>query len=139
MLLHAWIEWEEGALDQFDGMFALAIWNDERGELTFGSDPFGDKPVFWAWHRERFVFGSDVRAMAEVPAGVTEPTTPRPGRSSRSGLLPATGATFFSGVHRVPGGHVLSMRDGRVRSRGYWAPRRIDVPVAYDDAVARLR
>ena len=47
VLLHAWAEWGEDALDRLDGMFAFAIWNDERREVLCACDPFGEKPLFW--------------------------------------------------------------------------------------------
>ena len=31
VLLHAWREWGEAALDRFNGMFAFAIWDERQG------------------------------------------------------------------------------------------------------------
>ena len=63
VLLHAWAEWGEQALDRVNGMFAFAIWHDERRELTCARDPFGEKPVYWCRDGERLAFASDIRAL----------------------------------------------------------------------------
>ncbi|HET6551607.1 MAG TPA: hypothetical protein VFG79_24275, partial [Solirubrobacter sp.] len=59
VLLHAWAEWGESALDRVNGMFAFAIWHDERRELHLCADPFGEKPVYWCRDGERLAFASD--------------------------------------------------------------------------------
>ena len=48
VLLHAWAEWGEGALDRFNGMFAFAIWDEGERALTLASDPFAEKPLYYA-------------------------------------------------------------------------------------------
>jgi asparagine synthase (glutamine-hydrolysing) len=63
VLLHAWAEWEERALERLNGMFAFAIWHDERRELVCARDPFGEKPLFWTQGRNGFAFASELRAL----------------------------------------------------------------------------
>ena len=63
VLLHAWAEWEEAALDRLNGMFAFAIWHDARKELACARDPFGEKPLFWANGPTGFAFASEIRAL----------------------------------------------------------------------------
>src|SRR5215208_1439800 len=48
VLLHAWAQWDEAALDRLNGMFAFALWNADAHRLTLGSDPFGEKPLYYA-------------------------------------------------------------------------------------------
>src|SRR5262245_57213258 len=63
VLLHAWAEWEGAALDRLNGMFAFALWHDERRELVCARDPFGEKPLFWANGSAGFAFASEIRAL----------------------------------------------------------------------------
>src|SRR6185312_13967168 len=71
VLLHAWAEWGEGALERFNGMFAFAIWDAEQGALTLACDPFGEKPLYFSRAGGGLVFASEVKAL-EVPAGADE-------------------------------------------------------------------
>jgi asparagine synthase (glutamine-hydrolysing) len=139
VLLHAWAEWEEGALDRFNGMFAFAIWHDGRRELTLASDPFGEKPLYWSHHHGRLAFGSDVRAIAEAVPALGRPDAAAVGAFVALGLMPPVDASFFAGVKRLPAAHVLRLRSGELSVRRYWSPQRVHVPPAYWLAVARLR
>ena len=66
VLLHAWEEWGEGALERINGMFAFAIWDSHARRLTLASDPFGEKPLYWRSQGERIVFASTIGAILEA-------------------------------------------------------------------------
>lgn len=55
------------ALEQAVGMFAFALWDNERRELTLARDRFGEKPLYYGWNNGAFLFGSDLRALRAVP------------------------------------------------------------------------
>ena len=119
VLLHAWDEWGEGALDRLDGMFAFAIWHDERRELVAGQRPV---------RREaRLLVRSTADASSSPPTSARccrpGPTSARRApRRSPPYVAPRPDAAdrrarFFAGVHRLPGGHLLRFGDGaRVRA-----------------------
>lgn len=67
VLLYAWAEWGPKALDRLNGMFAFAIWDRERRELTLARDRYGIKPVYWARIGEAFLFASEVKAILAHP------------------------------------------------------------------------
>lgn len=140
VLLHAWQEWGEGALDRINAMFALAVYDERDRSLTLAVDPFGEKPLLYLDDRQgRIAFASDVQALAEA-----EPAAGRPDEDAMAafvshGTMPPIDRTFFARVRRLSGGHVLRWRDGAHTVRRYWAPRPVDPPDAYPDAVAELR
>ena len=76
MLLHAWAEWGEARWTALNGMFAFAVWDDERRELVCACDPFGEKPLYWARDGERLVFASEIKAILRHG-----PTSARRGRT----------------------------------------------------------
>src|SRR3954470_1291216 len=47
VLLHAWQEWGEGALDRINAMFALAVFDERDDSVTLAVDPFGEKPLLY--------------------------------------------------------------------------------------------
>jgi asparagine synthase (glutamine-hydrolysing) len=44
VILAAYDYWKEKCLQQFDGMFAFAIWDEKEEKLFAGRDRFGEKP-----------------------------------------------------------------------------------------------
>ncbi|HXJ49577.1 MAG TPA: hypothetical protein VNF91_10455, partial [Candidatus Acidoferrum sp.] len=138
VLLHAWSEWDDEALDRLNGMFAFALWHDGRQELVCARDPFGEKPLFWADLPEGLAFASEIRPLLairpELSALRSEVIAPFLGL----GLMPPVDQSFFARIHRLPGAHVLRFRDGRLDIRRYWEPRRVDVPSDFREAAADL-
>ena len=140
VLLHAWAQWGEQALDRLNGMFAFAVWDERDRSLTLAADPFGEKPLFyWADHGH-LGFASDLSALLEHPAAPREADAGTlSGFIARGGARPDPSRTFLAGVRRLPAAHLLRWRDGSVSVRRYWAPALVDVPADYAAAVATYR
>jgi asparagine synthase (glutamine-hydrolysing) len=140
VLLTAWAEWGEAALDRVNGMFAFAIWDDGAQRLTLARDPFGEKPLYYARTRDgRLVFGSEIKALLHDP-GVDGRENPRAlAAFVAHTVMPAPPDSFFAGIQRLPAAHVLRWQAGRVEVARYWRPGPIAVPARYGDAAAELR
>jgi asparagine synthase (glutamine-hydrolysing) len=139
VLLHAWQQWGEGALDRVDGMFAFAVYDEDAAQLTLAVDPFGEKPLLWARDGARLLFASDARALIAAAPHLRAPDERALAPFLAIGAMPALGDTFFAGIRRLPGAHLLRVRDGRVQQVRYWTPRQVDTPRAMAPAAQRLR
>lgn len=139
VLLHAWSQWGDGALDRVNGMFAFAVWDAAAGELTLAVDPFGEKPLYVARDGQRLAFASDVRALrcARPDLGALDPDAAA--TFLALGALPSPPRTCFAGVERLPAAHLLRWRGGTTTLTRYWWPRRIDVPHRLEEAAEALR
>ncbi|MDP8968773.1 MAG: hypothetical protein M3N04_09250, partial [Actinomycetota bacterium] len=121
VLLHAWAQWGEGALDRVNGMFAFAIWDGVRRRLTLATDPFAEKPLFYVPALDgRLLFGSDVRALRAADAGLGEPDLDALRRFVALGTMPVLPATFYARVRRLPGAHLARWEGGALSVRRYW-------------------
>ena len=63
VVLKAYAQWGEKALNKFNGMFALAIWDRVKRELFLARDRYGIKPLYYTTGAGAFVFGSEVKAI----------------------------------------------------------------------------
>jgi len=54
-------------VERFNGMFALAVWDRLERMLWLARDPFGEKPLYYAWFGETFLFGSELKALRAHP------------------------------------------------------------------------
>ena len=78
VLLSALSLWGERALEEIEGMYALAFYQASSGRVLLARDPVGIKPLYIAADQHRLVFASEVRALlasglvsgAFDPAGV---------------------------------------------------------------------
>lgn len=114
----------EKLLPRLTGMFAFALLDLRRRQLTLVRDRFGKKPLLWWADGRRFAFASTLRALL--------PTLPPEARRlSPEGLdaylahryIPAP-RTIAEGVHRLPAGHLLTwcLDGGEPQIRPWWSP-----------------
>jgi asparagine synthase (glutamine-hydrolysing) len=129
VILEAWAEWGEGALDRFNGQWAFALWDPERGELVLARDRLGVRPLYWTEHDGRLVFASEVKAMFAGDPGIPRAWDPVGLDQTFTFWTAVAPRTVFAGVNELPPGHVRTYRDlrgdrtARITQRAWWTPR----------------
>src|SRR5579883_988851 len=67
VVLCALSEWGLRALDSFNGMFALALWDRIERKLLLARDRYGIKPIYHVQQGNCFAFASEQKALLSVP------------------------------------------------------------------------
>jgi len=57
----------KAALEKFIGMFAFALWDRWERILIFARDRIGEKPLYYGWQGNTFLFGSELKALRVHP------------------------------------------------------------------------
>ncbi|CAN5232180.1 asparagine synthase (glutamine-hydrolyzing) [soil metagenome] len=118
VLLQGYRQWGEESLDRLRGMFAFALWDEESGTLFCARDRFGIKPLHYAIVDGIFLFASEAKALLPF---LPEIETDLDGfKDYLSFQFCLAGKTLFKGVHELPPGHFLRVRNGTVEVRRYW-------------------
>lgn len=119
VVLKAYAQWGEDCLTRMNGIFAFAIWSQDR--LFLARDRMGVKPLFYYQDETRLVFGSELKALLAHPAvphevgigGIAQLLLFGPGRSPGCGV--------FRGMRELPAAHcAVYDRDG-MHVRRYWS------------------
>ena len=64
VILYAFSKWgAKKTLEKCNGMFAFALWDKHKQELTIGRDRMGQKPLFYGYVGNDFVFGSELKSL----------------------------------------------------------------------------
>jgi asparagine synthase (glutamine-hydrolysing) len=63
VIVHLYEEYGEACLKYLRGMFAFAIWDNNKQQLFCARDRFGIKPFYYYKDNEKFVFGSEIKAI----------------------------------------------------------------------------
>lgn len=66
VILHLYEEYGVDCLQYLRGMFAFAIWDNNKKQLFCARDRFGIKPFYYYTDSEKFVFGSEIKAILEA-------------------------------------------------------------------------
>ncbi len=121
VLLAAFIEWGEACVERFNGMWALAIWDDREHRLFLSRDRLGKKPLFYRWNGTQLLFASEIKALAAHPDVTCTPDETMLGRFVESFALPPAGRTMFAGIGQLPAAHSLTLdAHGQLQQRRYW-------------------
>jgi asparagine synthase (glutamine-hydrolysing) len=119
VVLQSYIADGSDAFRHFRGMFALVIWDRETGELIAARDQIGVKPLYYIFADGLFIGASEMRTILGHPAVRR--------RLDVAGVVEYlafgynTGArTLVEGVRKLPPGHALRLRDGRLEEIEYW-------------------
>src|SRR3989338_5068159 len=67
VVLSAYKEWKEKAIERFNGMFAFALFNRESNRLILARDRLGVKPLYYYFDGEHFIFASEIKAIQQSP------------------------------------------------------------------------
>jgi len=63
VILKLYEEYDTRCLEYLRGMFAFAIWDNDQKQLFCARDRFGIKPFYYYYDNEKFVFGSEIKAI----------------------------------------------------------------------------
>jgi asparagine synthase (glutamine-hydrolysing) len=115
----------EAAISSANGMFAMGIWDQQLRELWLVRDRAGEKPLYYGWIGETFVFGSELKALRAHSAW--NPTLDRGALSLflRHGYIP-TPYSVYAGVSKLaPASFVRIPIDAApgsaVQPKEYWS------------------
>ena len=118
-IVHEWESQGARMLDDLEGMFALAVW-DERSEILFlARDRLGIKPLYYAVLPDQLVFASELKALVQHPDVSRELDPVALSEYLAYEYVPAPRA-IFQQVRKLAAGHWLVYRDGRVKIESYW-------------------
>jgi asparagine synthase (glutamine-hydrolysing) len=143
VLLAAWQEWGEQALQRCVGMFAFALLDSVARRMLLARDPFGIKPLYYVCREGRTVFASEIGPLLRLPGVRRLADAQSVFDYLRFGGPRQPEATFFADVRAVPAAHVLEFAldapDAPTAARRYWSPViRTESDITYAEAAGRL-
>ena len=120
VILHGYEEWGEDVLHKLKGMFAFGIWDDKNKKLFLARDRFGIKPLYYFQDDERFIFGSEIKAI------IADKTVPREvDMSSIADYLfyryVPSPKSIWQHIKKIPPAHSLTLQAGKVSLKKYWS------------------
>jgi len=129
------------ALQRLNGMFAVAIWDAQRGQLYLARDRFGIKPLYYAYADGDFLFASEMKALQAVHRVATINTDAL--HQYLTFLHVPEPNTILAGVRKVKPGSWLRICAGKMNEpdeNPYWiaTPQPIS-SIPYRDAADAVR
>lgn len=145
VIVHAWEEWGEAAVERFNGMFAFALFDRKRNQALLARDRLGIKPLYYAELADgRILFGSELKALLVHPDLGREIDPEAVEEYFAYGYIPEPRTIFRRTCKLEPGHTLLVDGDNGLRNRRYWdvtfgGGNRTDERELADELVVRLR
>ena len=119
VVAHLYEELGADCVQQLRGMFGLAVYDERKRSLLLARDRLGKKPLHYALVDGRLLFGSEIKA---ILAG-----SPELSEVDQEGLLYFFNFNYipdpftaFTHIRKLPPGHLLEYKNGRLEVRQYW-------------------
>ena len=119
VIVHLYEEYGDDCVKKLRGMFALAIWDKERQRLLLARDRFGKKPLLYAFHKGRLLFGSEIKELLAVAPDLGDVNLQGLLSYFSFGYIPDP-QTAFSRIRKLPPGHTLEFAAGHMKTSSYW-------------------
>lgn len=121
-------------LDELPGMFAFAIWDENKQELFCARDRFGEKPFYYAIGKNgEFIFGSEIKAL--LSSGLI---TPKVNQEALYHFLQygyvSTYQSIYSNIYTLPPAHYLIYSKGNIEVKRYYSIPKNDLQINLSEA-----
>ena len=139
VLLLGFIHFGPSFIQDVDGFFALAVYDERHETLTLFRDCFGVKPLFYTQTGNTFVFASELKGLFCYP-GIA-PAVDSNGLNEIFSLGPAhtPGCGVYKNVHEVLPGSYLSVSRAGVRETTYFRLESHPHEDSYETTIATVR
>ena len=118
-IVHAWEEWGTDAVKKLRGMFAFAVWDENKQQLFLARDRVGKKPLYYLDDPKRFMFGSEIKVILQAPE-VSRQIDYTSFYDYLSLLYVPAPKTIFKSVNKLPAGHWALITADTIKVESYW-------------------
>jgi asparagine synthase (glutamine-hydrolysing) len=136
VVLAAYAEWGADCVQQFNGMWALAIHDRQRHLLFCSRDRFGVKPFYYIDSDRILAFGSEIKQLVDLLPELAANTEVMHAFLI-SGLTDYSADTFFQNVRKLLPGHnlLVDLQSGAVECRRYYRIEAMDLHAATPEEI----
>lgn len=118
-IVYLYEEMGEQCFQHLRGMFSIAIWDARNQNLVLARDRVGKKPLFYAYDGARIAFGSELKAILQVP-GIARDLDLEALSDYFSLLYVPAPKSIFKQVRKLRPGHYLVASRQGIREIEYW-------------------
>ncbi len=119
VVLKSYEEYGPGCLEKFNGMFAFAIWDEEKKELFLARDRIGIKPLYYYFKDGKLIFGSEIKSILEADCVRKEVNLQSMYYYLGYEFVPAPD-TMFKNIYKLRQGHYAIFKNGSLQIKKYW-------------------
>lgn len=139
VILRTYQEYGERCFEQFNGMFAIALYDRREKKLILARDRMGEKPLYYGVFKDVLLFGSELKAILAHPSMRREINPLALAQYLVHGYVPTPHA-ILRGLRKLEPGDYLVWEEGKIaRQINFW-PRTAPppTPIPFREALSEL-
>lgn len=120
VLLMSYIAWGVNCIKKFNGIFAFAIYDEEKEQVFLARDQMGVKPLFYSINNKNIIFASEIKAILANP--MVKAQIDREGITELFALGPAVvpGKAIYKNILEIAPANCLLISKGNIKVWEYW-------------------
>jgi len=122
-LLAAIEEWGlKKTLAKAKGMFAIALWDKSSNKLSLACDRIGEKPLYYGWVNNQFVFSSELKSIKVFPEFNNSIDRNSLALFLRFNSIPAP-YSIYKDIYKLEPGQIIEMNSqtGKLEKYKFWS------------------
>jgi len=121
VILKAYHKWGIKAIDKFNGMFAISIFDKQKNKLILIRDRAGVKPLYWYWKNDNFLFASELKSFHQYPTFEKKINTNSLSLYLQYGYI-LQPHSIFENTYILESGHYLEidLTSKQIIKKSYW-------------------
>lgn len=139
VILKAYQEYGDECAKYLDGMFAFAIWDNEKNRLFMARDRFGKKPLYYAFDEDgNFLIASEIKALVE--SGRIKGIVDHEAIDNYLHLLYIPPyKTVYRNIFSVLPAHRAIYEHEKLTVRRYWSMPYSPIDISEEDAAEKIK
>jgi asparagine synthase (glutamine-hydrolysing) len=119
-LVHLYEDHGSAMAQSLRGMFAFALWDGPSRSLVLGRDRLGQKPLYYYQDQDKFVFGSEIRAILAHGDVKNVLDLESVDMYLSLGMVPGA-RSIYRDIRKLPPAHTLTIdQNGKLRLSRFW-------------------
>lgn len=121
VIIHLYEEKGEDCLQDLNGQFAFAIYDQQNQRLFLARDRMGIRPLFYTFHDGRLYFGSEIKTIFSADTALPRALNPEVLGEIFTFWSPAGEETVFQDIRQLNPGCLLKIdQQGKITQKCYW-------------------
>ena len=120
VILMSYIAWGVNCIKKFNGIFAFAIYDEEKEQVFLARDQMGVKPLFYSINNKNIIFASEIKAILANP--MVKAQIDREGITELFALGPAVvpGKAIYKNILEIAPANCLLISKENIKVWEYW-------------------
>jgi asparagine synthase (glutamine-hydrolysing) len=139
VILKAYQKWGFDCVKKLDGMFAFAIWDNDKEELFFARDRIGKKPLFYCFDEGNrdILIASEIKSLLASKSIAPQVDYLSIDNYLRVMYIPPW-KTVYKNIHQLAPAHYAVYKSGKITTTRYWKLVYQPINVSYEEALKEV-